>query len=247
MLTQDALAALRSAARRRVLESLLDLPSVPKLGRVEGGKTAREVSGELDLHVTTVRHHLERLEDAGLVEQRTERRGIGRPKQYWSVSRSRIADVRAAESFHLLGDVVATSDPDDDLEDAGRRWAHEHAAGSIGEPLPTGPATSPGQFLARIGVLFDLLDRWGYEPDLVTSDSGHTATLSLHHCPLLGTASTPSVVCAVHRGVIAGALDLVCESGARVSLRPFESPEHCDVVISTDQTFDPPERPHERP
>ena len=80
----------------------------------------------------------------------------------------------------------------------------------------------PGAWLGKVGRTVDLLGRWGYTPELRTTDEGRTAELTLVDCPFLALAQTkPEVVCGVHRGLLRGAMDAVGEADTEVTLRPF--------------------------
>ena len=48
--------------------------------------STEELAERLELHVNGVRRHLERLQEAGLVERHRRRHGRGRPRDRWSVA-----------------------------------------------------------------------------------------------------------------------------------------------------------------
>ncbi len=53
------------------------------------------------------------------------------------------------------------------------------------------------------------MQRWGFDPTITSTDAGHTAEMTLGHCPISDLSSVrPGVVCALHRGLIREALQL---------------------------------------
>ena len=130
-----------------------------------------------------------------------------------------------------------------DAAEAGRRWALEHAAELVGIDVAENstPASTPGAWLAKVGAVLDLLDRWGYQPTVSTADAGRTAQLGLHHCPLRQLAvDNPAVACGVHRGVIVGTLQALGERRAEVELVPFVEPDLCIARVGTATPFPDP-------
>ncbi|MGD7731546.1 helix-turn-helix transcriptional regulator [Propionibacteriaceae bacterium G57] len=246
---------LSSPVRRAIVDLLANLPALAPAGEPNrsGGLTAADLAARLDLHVTTVRHHLERLVAAGLLDQRDERSGVGRPRRHYTVNGGHLGGAGAAPThdapahetyaFELLASVLAEGMASGDgptATEAGRRWARAHAAALVGDNPITAPADSPGTWLAKIGTVIDMLDRWGYEPTLNTRDAGRTADIRLHHCPLRTLVQThPTVACGVHRGVIEGTLEAIGESQVHVGLVPFTEPDLCIAHLTTDAQFQP--------
>ena len=252
---------LSSPVRREIMDTLANLPHLTSADQPNRttGLTAADLAGRLHLHVTTVRFHLERLEQAGLVAAHDERAGVGRPRRRFTALPGQLAEVTAPDSYRLLAEVLAgvMADPGElpDAAEAGRRWAREHATRITGvDPSP--PARTAGAWLGKVGAVLDVLDRWGYQPTVSTTDNGRTAELCLHHCPLQQRAvDNPAVACGVHRGVIEGTLEALGETSARVNLVPFVAPALCVASIHTSTPFPvrpspdrpSPDRPTERP
>lgn len=237
--------ALSSPVRRDILRHLSDLPALAPAGHPNrtSGLTAAELAQRVGLHVTTVRFHLDRLAHAGLVRSHDERAGVGRPRRHWTADPGQLTEQDGADSYRLLAEVLADAMAAGDgagAEEAGRRWALTHADQLVGG-VPGTPATTPGTWLAKVGAVVDVLDRWGYEPTVTTGDAGHTATVCLHHCPLRALAvANPEVTCGVHRGVIVGTLQALGERRAEVELVPFVEPDLCIARVSTATPFPDP-------
>ena len=243
--------ALGSPVRRTILDTLANLPALASADAPNRstGLTAAELAERLNLHVTTVRHHLDRLVHADLVQTHSERTGVGRPRHRFTAHPGHLTEVKAPSAYKLLAKVLADALSSDapSASEAGRRWALRNAHQLIGEHASTDPARTPGRWLSKIGTLVDLLDTWGYEPTVTTTDSGRTADLCLHRCPLRELAADqPSVACGVHRGVIEGTLEALGESGATVRLAPFVRPDLCVASLTTANSF-PDRSPSERP
>jgi predicted ArsR family transcriptional regulator len=236
----NAAALLASPVRRQIVDALAladgdaDTP----------GFTAAELASEVGLHVTTVRFHLDQLVAAGLVESAVRREGgAGRPRKVYTLAPGSLDDVdgRAeADHLRLLSGLLASTLTQGvgghamTPAEAGRRWAVEHVAPEQGSP----PADTPGRWLGKLAQMIDVLQEWGYTPELKTSEGGRVAEVTLSHCPFLDLArANPAVVCGIHRGLIAGSLAQLGESATRVSLEPFVDDTTCIAHVSTTTPF----------
>lgn len=225
---------LTSAVRREIVDALANL------GNEDGGMSAAALAELLELHVTTVRFHLEQLVAAGLVNVESRRgAGAGRPTKMYTVAPGRLDIGAASEAYRilleLLTEAFASANAGTVLtpEQAGRRWAQNRIPAS-GEQ----PASTAGSWLAKVGHMLDHLSDWGYAPEVVTIDNGHTVEITLQECPFLELAHTnPQVVCGVHRGLIAGSMEQMGEVDLMVSLEPFTGPETCLARITTRTPF----------
>jgi len=111
--------------------------------------------------------------------------------------------------------------------EAGEAWAQAH----VPARAAAGAADS-GELPVR--ELLDVLARWGYRRESVTverpRDSG--VLLSLESCPMRDAAlAHPEVVCAVHVGLIRGALRQLGVGEVGVTVRPMVGPELCLVDL----------------
>lgn len=173
------------------------------------------------LHGNTVREHLDALTEEGLVErERARPSGRGRPGWLYRATGRSQDDPRPeyAGLAATLASVITRTSPDPTTEarhagvDWGRRLAEE-----------TGAPSGSGAEAARRQV-GRILDEMGFEPE---TDASAT-TLRLTRCPLLEAAHQhPEVVCAVHLGIVDGALETYGEDGTRPELLPFAEPGAC--------------------
>ncbi len=231
-------AVLASSVRRRIVAHLAEVPGeTPE----RPGRSAAELAAYLRLHVTTVRFHLDQLVRSGHLQTSWERLPrAGRPRKLYAAATPPDQLPDADAHFQVLAELLALNWPGPDSpgstpEEAGRRWALEHA-----DPRTAGsePASTPGRWLSKVGDMVDLLEQWGYTPELQTSKGGRTVTVHLDGCPFLALARIrPDVVCAVHRGLITGALEHAGEPAPRIELQPFVSPTQCLARVTTAATF----------
>lgn len=172
------------------------------------GLDTNQLADSVHLHPNTIRWHLGRLIDAGLVQVTPGRRhGRGRPSIVHRLTGEGIA--RGRDEYRLLAtmltDVVAA-------DGGGAARAYE-AGVSWGRHLRQ---AEPGASLA------DLLDQEGFE----ATQRGHA--VEMRRCPFYALAeSSPQVICTLHHGIIDGAL---AESGSEQAverLDPFVEPGLC--------------------
>jgi len=238
--TPNAAALLASPVRRRLVDALAQADA----GAATPGYTAAELGAEVGLHVTTVRFHLDQLVAAGIVDAAVRREGgAGRPRKVYSLAPGSLDDVDAraeADHLRLLSGLLASTLADGVTghavtpAEAGRRWAAEHVVADG----RAAPADTPGRWLGKLAQMIDVLQEWGYTPELRTSDGGRVAEVTLAHCPFLDLArANPAVVCGIHRGLIAGSLAQLGESATRVSLEPFVDETTCIAHVSTTTPF----------
>lgn len=233
---------LSSPVRRAVVQALAD--HRPALVAVDGvargpvhGMTAAQLATALGLHVTTVRFHLDQLVAGGLVRAAFSHDfGVGRPRKVYDVAPGALDPVRADHGYRALAELLTESFATDVTPaEAGRDWARRHVPARR-----TPPATTAGQWLGKVAQVVDVLQDWGYTPELSTSDAGRTCRIDLPACPFLDLARTnPAVVCGIHRGLIAGAMQQLGEDDTEVTLLPFVGPDLCRAQVRTRTPFHP--------
>jgi predicted ArsR family transcriptional regulator len=204
-----------SASRARLLELLQTQPQPTTLAALVSAT---------GLHANTVREHLEALEADGLVRRaQAIPEGRGRPAWLYEATGSGDgANEYAGLAAALAVAVQRTSDqPAEDARVAGNAWGHELAR-AHGAPARTTPAAARREVVA-------LLDEFGFEPRA----DARAATVRLTRCPLLEAAHrSPEVVCAVHLGLVSGALEEYGTDPEGTSLEPFAEPGACLLHLS---------------
>ena len=207
----DVHAALASPVRRDAMAFLRSAPTP---------LTAAALAEHLDLHVTTVRFHLDQLEQVGLVTRESEPTGRrGRPAATY-----RAVDVDLSAARDQMIDALAAAaasgghSPQADARAAGRQWAAALA-------VPHGDAVT---------VLTRVAGQLGFEPE--PTDGG----IRLRACPFRSAARrNPQVVCQVHLGLLRG-LAARAHDGDRVSvgLVPFAEPQVCRLTMTSTDPCD---------
>lgn len=205
-----------SAARRRVLDTLAAQAAAVTLVGVA------ELTGS---HVNTAREHLDALVAAGLVRRRRATpSGRGRPAWLYEPTGAEPQSEYAALAEVLAGSIArTTTDPAAAGRAAGREWGRR-----LADDRDPRPATRPGTGRDRVAGLLDSL---GFSPRAGSRDELHLTT-----CPLLEAAREhPEVVCAVHLGIVQGAVERWGDGGPDAALEPFATASSCRLTL-TEQT-----------
>jgi predicted ArsR family transcriptional regulator len=228
----------------RVLAGVSRVAVLQALRLNAGSLDVQAIAEQVGLHTNTVRSHLDQLMEAGLVESAVQERTTpGRPRLLFRATTTRGAGPE--DSYKVLAEVLASAIHDGEpapgavAVKAGRRWGQslEQQGGSSAEPLDSGRA------LDRVVAL---LDDVGFAPRVSNATAARTLSgapgnatggatvIELHKCPFYDIAREHTdVVCAVHLGLIQGALDQMQAPTATVSLQPFVRPDLCLVHIKS--------------
>lgn len=207
--------ALSSPVRQRLLEIL---------GAHGDPQDVRQLAGQLGLHPNTVRAHLTLLTDAGLTLcEPAQRDGPGRPRLvYRAVDRP---DEREnTGGYRFLAEILAShlagtsDDPAGAAAGAGRTWGRH----LVERPIPFETLKPAAAINRVVGLLTD----FGFAPEL--DDDPTTTRILLRRCPFLDVAKDhPDIVCAIHLGLMRGALAELGVDVAVRDLQPFVEPTLC--------------------
>jgi predicted ArsR family transcriptional regulator len=197
-----------------------------ELARSSRPLATAEIAATLDLHPNTVRPHLERMRDVGLLTIETEARGtVGRPQHRYSLAPDAPSLGLEPATFPVLARmllrVAATSGiGQGDVLDAGREQGESDAA-------RLGDADCLTGLVAR-------LDALGFDPAVAGDDD--EVTVAFTHCPFRELAeANPEIVCALHQGLVEGIVDVL--GGADVdTFHPLTDRTPCQVELA----FSPP-------
>jgi predicted ArsR family transcriptional regulator len=216
--THGALAVL---SRMRLLDALR---------ASERALDARELAAACELHVSTVRFHLEILSEAGLVRSQSEpARRRGRPRLLYSPASAGGTGDPERTGYQLLATVLAAHWADTPAERTQRAERAGHAVATAQRLAPP-PATGPTieESVAQVSGLFAEL---GFEPELARE--GQELQIRLHNCPFRAVAvQHPEVVCSMHLGLLRGSLVELGAPATVSSLAPFVEPRLCIARIS---------------
>jgi predicted ArsR family transcriptional regulator len=186
---------------------------VDALRDAHDGLDTKAIAEFVGLHANTVRWHLGRLGDDGLVRASPERRrSRGRPSIVYRLTPEGVAAGR--DEYRLLATMLtaALASAPDGARQAyvtGREWGRHLSAAEPGAGVAT------------------LLDREGFAAE----QSGDR--IEMRRCPFYALAEAdPQIVCTLHHGIIDGALE---ETGSRrrvERLDAFVEPTLCVARLS---------------
>ncbi|MDX6534826.1 MAG: hypothetical protein QOF68_2570 [Gaiellales bacterium] len=181
-----------------------------------------ELAQRLDLHPNGVRIHLERLLQADLVTRGRAPQGRGRPRDEWSVSADAEPAGAAPRAYGDLARWLARAIP----ARPGRLREIERAGRDFGRELaPHGVAS------AEAG-LHHTLTGLGFQPVLERGVAGRLSC-RLRNCPYRESVKeNQPVVCALHRGITQGVLDVLDPAARLVGFTP-KDPDRagCEIEI----------------
>ncbi len=190
------------------------------LRRADQPLSAAEISEMLGLHVNTARFHLDGLVDDGLVERTTELRATpGRPRILYASDGPTIGP----RSYELLaemltGFVASLPDAGPGTVALGKSWGRH-----LIERSAPSERVDADESVAR---LTRMLDAVGFDPEPHASD--HEVEVHLQRCPFREVAEKHTeVVCALHLGLMQGALEELDAPVTAASLHPFVTPHLC--------------------
>jgi predicted ArsR family transcriptional regulator len=204
-----------SPSRARLLDTLQAQPEPTTLAALVSAT---------GLHANTVREHLEALERDGYVARRqAPPAGRGRPAWLYRATGTGPGSTEYAGLAAALAAAIShtSAEPAADARRAGSSWGHDLAR-THGLPSRSTPAAARRQVV-------DLLDEFGFEPEA----DARSERVRLTRCPLLEAAHRhPEVVCAVHLGLVTGALEEYGTDPTGTELVPFAEPGACLLRLS---------------
>jgi predicted ArsR family transcriptional regulator len=170
-----------------------------------------DIADSLDLHPNTVRPHLERMRDVGLLEVEVDSQGtVGRPHHRYSLAAESPSLGLEPSAFRLLArllaSVAAVAGVDQDL------------VATVGrtEGRTAGSARAAAGTQSCLEALVDELADLGFDP--AVGDDGTITTVAFTRCPFRELACAfPELVCHLHRGIVEGVVEGVPNSEILVS------------------------------
>lgn len=193
------------------------------LGELRRPAGTDELAESLALHPNGVRQHLDRLREAGLVVRQHEHGPRGRPRDTWAVGPGAGQDLGRPSAYADLSRWLARAldagpDGAEAVEETGREIGREVAprAGAAEPPSP----------------LWGALATMGFRPRTVPGRAGEQCFV-LGNCPYRDAVSGGGgAVCALHRGITRGLLDVLEPGSVLADFRP-EDPHRagCGIVV----------------
>lgn len=172
-----------------------------ELARSASPLSTGDVAERLHLHPNTVRPHLERMRDAGLLTVEIDNRGaVGRPQHRYSPASDAPSLGLEPPTFPLLAGLLANlaaavAPPTEAVAEAGR--VHGRHAGA-----------QRADAASCVAAISDELAELGFDPAF--GDDGRTTTIAFTRCPYRELAEAfPELVCHLHRGIVEGMAEVL--------------------------------------
>ncbi len=199
------------------------------LRAADGPLGVREVAQQTGLHPNTARFHLEALVEAGLAERETEDRETpGRPRIGYRAAAGGPAGRRR---YRLLAEMLTSliagtiPEPGKVAEVAGREWG----AYLTEQPPPYQKLTAEQAIVKLTAIMEEL----GFSPQPEDRDGAGQCRLRLRQCPFREVAQHhQDVICALHLGLMRGALARMRAPVSADRLDPFVEPSLCVAYLS---------------
>jgi predicted ArsR family transcriptional regulator len=186
-----------------------------------------DIADRLGLHPNTVRPHLDRLREVGLLDVSTEPRagGVGRPQHRFSVRAGAPSLGLEPPALPTLATMLVR------LADVTGATGSE--ALDVGREQGEADAVAYTRAASCLEALVAELDARGFDPTVDGTDDGETAVIGFAHCPYRELAEAhPDLVCSLHQGMVEGFVDAMGDA----TVDAFHSVVHrspCQVTIST--------------
>jgi predicted ArsR family transcriptional regulator len=188
-----------------------------------------EIAESLDLHPNTVRPHLERMRDVGLLDvEVSAKQAIGRPQHLYSIAADAPSLGLEPPTFPMLASMLVR------LADRGGLGAED--AHEVGHEQGVADAARYRRAPSCLEAIVHRLDALGFDPqvgDAETSSDGSSAVIGFAHCPFRELAEAfPHLVCSLHHGMMAGFVEAMGDA----DLDQFHSLEHrepCQLTLTS--------------
>lgn len=190
-----------------------------ELARAPRPLVTAEIAEVLGLHPNTVRPHLDRMREVGLLDVTTDARGeVGRPQHRYALASEAPSLGLEPPTMPVLARMV--------LAMAQRLGADATDAVAVGEHEGQTRAASYTSARSALEALVADLDRLGFDPVVtegadVAADEGMldddpVAVVAFAHCPFADLARAhPDLVCGLHRGLVGGFLERMGDAEVR--------------------------------
>jgi predicted ArsR family transcriptional regulator len=178
--------------------------------------SVREMAARLSLHPNTLRPHLRRLEEAGLVSSEASRGAVGRPQTLYTAVQREQPEGR---DYRLLADILAGLVRGRRARDRAQAQAREWGAYLAGRSVPRPGARRTGG--PNLALLQEALAEAGFDPRFHRR-SAKTVEISMRDCPFRDLLDEHrDLVCAVHHGLLEGILGASRPPLALTSFQPL--------------------------
>lgn len=187
--------------------------------------SVREVSRRLNLHPNTVRPHLRRLEEAGLVTSDVRKGAVGRPQALYSI---REVEDAAGRDYRLLAEILIGLVRGKRAVEQAQALAREWGAYLVGQNRPKPGTRGPAS--RNLALVQEAMARAGFDPRF-RRRAGTAVEVTLRDCPFKDLAGDRrDLVCALHRGLVEGILSTLQPPLDIREFAPFADRDVCHVV-----------------
>ena len=196
-----------------------------ELARAGSPRSTADIAESLGLHPNTVRPHLERMRDVGLLQVEADGRGsVGRPQHRYALAADAPTLGLEPPAFPLLARMLAPLAAASELEPDDVALVGAEA----GRAMALAGRTAARQDC--VAAITTMLAELGFDPAVVADDD--VATIAFTHCPFAELAAAhPEVVCHLHRGLIQGYVEQI--GGASVErFGTLADRDPCQVELS---------------
>jgi len=214
----SAVACLDEPTRRRIYDHV---------GAHTGPVSRDDVADALGVPRRTAAFHLDRLAEEGLLAISFARRsgrsgpGAGRPAKLYQRSTREVSVSLPPRHYDVAGRLLAGAVVEAQHSGEPPREVLDRRARDFGQALAREKSGGDGT-----GVLMDLLECHGYEPQVAGGD------VVLHNCPFHAMAQEHTeLVCGMNLHLLEGVLDGLGTSGLRACLDP--GPSRCCVRLES--------------
>jgi predicted ArsR family transcriptional regulator len=227
------MAAIRSPGPRLdVLKALGDNTRYAiylELARAGSPRSTADISESLDLHPNTVRPHLERMREVGLLVVEADGRGsVGRPQHRYTLAPDAPSLGLEPPAFPLLARMLAPLAAASELEPDDVALVGAQAGRAMAATAGAGATAVSAR--ACVDAVTTMLSALGFDP-AVAADDG-MATIAFTHCPFAELAAAhPEVVCHLHRGLVQGFVEQI-GGGSVERFGTLADRDPCQVELS---------------
>jgi len=158
-----------------------------------------EIADVLDLHVNTVRPHLERMREVGLLRVDSEARGgVGRPQHRYSIAANAPSLGLEPSSFPTLARMLLAAAAEAGLDRSDMLAAGREQGRTDGRSWNDGADPLDALIVEQAKL--------GFDPTVAEDE--RSATMAFANCPFEEMAKIhPDLVCGLHWGMVEGLID----------------------------------------
>jgi predicted ArsR family transcriptional regulator len=187
--------------------------------------SVREMSRRLNLHPNTLRPHLRRLEEAGLVAREIKKTAsVGRPQTMYSIRES---EGEEARDYRLLAEMLCGIVRGSRAFEQARGLAQQWGSYLVAQGGPKPGVKLPAR--RNLAILQEAMAKAGFQPRF-RREAGAAIEITLRDCPFRDLADDyRDLACTLHRGLLEGMMGGLKPPLAIKEFRPFAERGICRV------------------